>query len=66
MCMFAARKMGISEENIEKYILPNKERYSDRFRDYRLDNKKIEDMGIKFGDFESGLEDILKDFSLLK
>ena len=62
----AARKMGISEENIEKYILPNKERYSDRFRDYRLDNKKIEDMGIKFGDFESGLEDILKDFSLLK
>lgn len=63
---FVAREMGITEENIEKYILPNTERYSDRFRDYRLDSSKLEEMGIKFGDFKSDVREVLKDFSLSK
>ena len=63
---FVAKEMGISDENIEKYILPNKERYSDRFRDYRLDSTKLEEMGIKFGDFKLDVREILKDFSLSK
>lgn len=63
---FVARKMGISEENIEKYILPNKDRYADRFRDYRLDSKKIEKFGIYFGDFETDVKEVLEDFSFTK
>ena len=34
------KKLGANQEAIEKYILPNTERYSDRFRDYRLDASK--------------------------
>lgn len=63
---FVAREMGISEENIEKYILPNKDRYADRFRDYRLDSKKLEEFGIYFGDFKTDVKEVLKDFSLIK
>lgn len=57
-----ARKMGISEERIAKFILPNTERYKDRFRDYRLDNGKITAAGIKLGTFEEDLEACLKDY----
>ena len=46
----------------QKYIFPNKERYSERFRDYRLDSSKLENLGITFGTFEENIEEILKDF----
>ena len=59
---YVARKLGATEEMIEKYILPNTERYADRFRDYRLDTSKIESFGISFGTFEENVEDALKDF----
>ena len=36
-----ARKLGFEEAAIEQYILPNHERYADRFRDYRLDVEKL-------------------------
>lgn len=62
---FIARKLGISEERIAKYILPNTERYADRFRDYRLDNTKIKAQGIKLGTFEEDVESCLKDYGWL-
>lgn len=57
-----AKKLGFSQEDIDTYILPNTERYQDRFRDYRLDNQKIESYGIHFGSFEENVEACLSDF----
>ncbi|MEG0506960.1 MAG: sugar nucleotide-binding protein [Longicatena sp.] len=57
-----ARKLGVSEEAIERYIVPNEERYADRFRDYRLDNTKIQSHGIILGTFEADVEECLKDY----
>lgn len=57
-----AKKFGASDETIAKIILPNTERYKDRFRDYRLDNTKIKANGIELGTFEEDVEACLKDF----
>lgn len=57
-----AEKMNISKERIEKFILPNTERYADRFRDYRLDNSKIKEAGIELHTFEEDVEECLKDY----
>ena len=57
-----AKKFGASEETIAKIILPNTERYKDRFRDYRLDNTKIKEHGIVLTNFEEDVEACLKDF----
>jgi len=57
-----AKKFGASDETIAKIILPNTERYKDRFRDYRLDNTKIKAHGIELGTFEEDVEACLKDF----
>ena len=60
--VYIAKELKASDEAIAKYILPNKERYSERFRDYRLDSSKLEHLGITFGTFEENIEEILKDF----
>lgn len=60
--VYIAKELKASDEAIVKYILPNKERYSERFRDYRLDSSKLENLGITFGTFEENIEEILKDF----
>lgn len=57
-----AKKFGASDETIAKFILPNTERYKDRFRDYRLDASKIKSCGIELGTFEEDVEACLKDF----
>lgn len=57
-----AKKFGASDETIAKIILPNTERYKDRFRDYRLDNTKIKSCGIELGSFEEDVDACLKDF----
>ena len=61
-----ARKLGVSEAKIETLILPNTERYADRFRDYRLDNRKIVACGIPLTTFEEDVERCLRDFGWLK
>ena len=61
-----ARKLGFDEDAIDAYILPNHERYQDRFRDYRLNHSKIEQYGIHFGTFEENVDACLKDFQWLK
>ena len=60
-----ARKLGFDEETIDRYILPDHERYKERFRDYRLDHQKIEEAGIHFGTFEENVDACLKDFGWL-
>lgn len=57
-----ASKLGINTARINQFILPNTERYADRFRDYRLDNSKITKQGIKLQTFEEDVEECLKDF----
>ena len=57
-----ARGFGYDEETIAKYILPNHDRYKERFRDYRMDATKIQKYGIELGTFEGDLEICLKDF----
>ena len=59
---YVAKQLGCSDENIEKIILPNYDRYSDRFRDYRLNSEKIQSYGIHFGTFEEDVDQILKEF----
>ena len=61
-----AEKLGFSKEQIETYILPNHERYADRFRDYRLNTDKLKAHGIDFGTFEENVDACLKDFGWLK
>lgn len=58
--------LGFSQEAIDTYILPNHERYADRFRDYRLDTAKLKEYGIDFGTFEENVEECLKDFGWLR
>lgn len=60
-----AKKLGVSDDRINKFILPNTERYADRFRDYRLDNTKIKSKGIKLHTFEEDVEECLKDYGWL-
>ncbi len=60
--LYVAHAIGANEEVIQKYILPNHERYTDRFRDYRLNNQKLKENGIYFGSFEEDVLEILSDF----
>ncbi len=60
--VYVAKAFGYDEATINAYIIPNHERYADRFRDYRLDNTKIKAHGIKLGTFEEDIEQCLKDF----
>ncbi|MDO4467851.1 MAG: sugar nucleotide-binding protein [Bacillota bacterium] len=60
--VYVAKQLNANEEQIQKLILPNHERYADRFRDYRLDTKKIESFGITFGTFEENVKEVLSDF----
>ncbi len=62
--LYVAHAIGANEEVIQKYILPNHERYTDRFRDYRLNNQKLKQNGIYFGNFEEDVLEILSDFGL--
>lgn len=61
-----AYKLGFSKEETDKYILPNHERYKDRFRDYRLDNTKIKQAGIPLANFHEEMNRCLSDFGWLK
>ena len=63
---YVAKALGASDELIEKIILPNNERYQDRFRDYRLDSEKLESLGIHFATFEEDVNEILMDFGWKK
>lgn len=60
---YIAKELGCSQEIIDKLILPNHERYSDRFRDYRLDARKLAKYGITFGTFEENVAELLADFN---
>lgn len=51
-----------SQEDVDRCILPNKERYADRFRDFRLDNTKTVAAGIELGTLESDVDRCLADF----
>lgn len=58
-----AHAFGYPDAQIEKFILPDNERYSDRFRDYRLDNAKALGAGIELGSsFEDDVERCARDF----
>lgn len=57
-----ASKFGYGEDEVERYILPNTERYADRFRDFRLDAGKIARCGIELGTFEDNVDHCLADF----
>lgn len=63
---YVAKKLGTNDETIERIILPNNDRYADRFRDYRLDASKLASFGITFGTFEENVEEALKDFGWIK
>lgn len=54
---------GIADaERVERCILPDTERYADRFRDFRLDAGKIRAAGIELGTFEEDVDRCLADF----
>ena len=57
-----ARSLGYSEDTIGRLILPNPDRYSDSFRDFRLDASKLAGYGIELGTFESNVDRCLGDF----
>lgn len=63
---FIAETIGASADEIESYIVPNYDRYADRFRDYRLNADKLSQYGIVFGTFEEDVLQILTDFNWRK
>jgi dTDP-4-dehydrorhamnose reductase len=57
-----AMRFGASEDDVERLILPDTERYTDRFRDFRLDARKAQSAGIDLGSFADDVELCLRDF----
>jgi len=57
-----ARHLGASEHDIAQLILPDTERYADRFRDFRLAAGKVRAAGLELGDFASDVDRCLTDF----
>ena len=57
-----ARKLGASEAEAERIILPDTERYADRFRDFRLSSAKTKAAGIELATFEQDVDRCLTDF----
>lgn len=64
--VYVAQRLGAKPEAIEHYILPDTNRYADRFRDYRLDNTKLAAHGITFGTFKENVDEVLQDFGWRK
>ncbi|MBR2770332.1 MAG: NAD(P)-dependent oxidoreductase [Solobacterium sp.] len=62
LCRYCAKELGYSEDAVREYILPDPERYADRFRDYRLDGGKLRALGLDFGTMEEDLDRCLRDF----
>ncbi|MGB4985810.1 MAG: sugar nucleotide-binding protein [Erysipelotrichaceae bacterium] len=61
---YVANKLGCT--NVDKYILPDYDRYAEHFRDYRLDSTKLNDLGIITTTFEDDVDQLLKDFGFIK
>ncbi|MCF0111026.1 MAG: sugar nucleotide-binding protein [Erysipelotrichaceae bacterium] len=61
-----AGKLGFTPEQTDAYILPDTDRYADRFRDYTMDNSKLASYGITFGTFEEDVDECLRDFGWMK
>lgn len=57
-----AAKLGYPDDEVGRYVLPDEERYSDRFRDFRLANSKARAAGVELGTFEEDVDRCLKDF----
>jgi hypothetical protein len=57
-----AARLGASEKTIGQLILPDTQRYADRFRDFRLDASKAIGAGISLGTFEEDVCRCLADF----
>ena len=57
-----AERLGASADQVDTLILPDTERYADRFRDFRLDTSKARAAGIELGTFEDDLDRCLADF----
>ena len=62
LCRYCAKEVGYSEAEIDAFILPDHDRYADRFRDYRLDGSKLKSLGMDFGTMEEDLSRCLKEF----
>ncbi len=59
---YVAKAFGYDDETVDKYIKPDKEKYADRPRDYRLANEKINSQGITLTTFEDDVAMALADF----
>ena len=57
-----AARLGASEKTIGQLILPDTQRYADRFRDFRLDAQKARRAGLVLGTFEEDVQRCLADF----
>ena len=57
-----AHKLGASDDDVERLILPDTQRYAERFRDFRLDAGKARTAGIELGTFEEDIDRCLADF----
>ena len=51
---------------IEQFILPDHQRYTDRFRNLRLATNKIQAQGIEISTFEEDIDNCLTDFDWKK
>ena len=60
--LLVAERLGAPADDIERIILPDTERYADRFRDFRLDASKARAAGIELGTFEQDVDLCLHDF----
>lgn len=59
---FVAERWGATQTEIDELILPDNERYAERFRDYRLDASKARAAGINLATFDEDVDRCLSDF----
>lgn len=57
-----ASRLGCTEAEVDRLILPDRDTYADRPRDFRLASGKICAAGIELGTFEEDLDRCLADF----
>lgn len=58
--------LGFEKAVIEQLILPDHQRYTDRFRNLRLATNKIQAQGIEISTFEEDIDNCLTDFDWKK
>ncbi len=61
---FILKELGLTEDGIDKMLIPDKEKYADKNRDVRLDTLKIKKSGLAFDNTQEALAKAIREYSM--